>query len=255
MNRTGDNTGVAYGVLDESKGQFVATDSRLMKWIDGGTLRELLPDVDLQSSGDTVEVQTKLCRANTHPVLAMVEFTSLLGEDQAWRLLRIQILSERGIDAEYRDAVTGLPDRRALEPQRVRWQPESSTNQVPHALLFIDLDNFKLVNDSHGHATGDKVLAILAKRWQKSLRGGDLLVRYGGDEFVVLLGGISSENEARPVMDRLLSVAAQPIDVDGLMLTVSATIGLALADEVTVSLEELLTTADQAMYAAKGEAR
>lgn len=163
-------------------------------------------------------------------------------------------MSERGIDAEFRDAVTCLPDRRALELQRVRWQRETPAKQVPHALLFMDLDNFKKVNDSHGHATGDKVLAVLAKRWQKSLRGRDLIVRYGGDEFVVLLAGICSAKEVQPVIERLLSATAEPIDVDGRMLIVSATIGLALADDVMVSLDELLSAADHAMYAAKGRA-
>jgi diguanylate cyclase (GGDEF)-like protein len=82
-----------------------------------------------------------------------------------------------------------------------------------------------------------------------------LIVRYGGDEFVVLLAGIRSEKEARPVMQRLRNAAAQPIDVDGLMLAVSATIGLVLADDVTMSLKELLAAADHTMYAAKGQAR
>lgn len=257
MNRTVGDAGVAYGVLDAGTGQLVATDALLKEWIGGGTLRALLPDLDLQGSVHTSPVQMKLFRANEVPVLATVELTSLLGENQAWRLLRIQILSEYGIDAEYCDAVTGLPDRRALEPQRVRWQRESPTKQAPHALLFMDLDDFKQVNDFHGHATGDKVLAILAERWQKSLRGNDLIVRYGGDEFVVLLAGIQSEKEAQPVMQRLLAAAAQPIDVDGRTLVVSATIGLALAADVNVnvSLEELLAAADQAMYAAKERCR
>ncbi len=255
MKQAGDDAGLAYGVLDANTGQLVATDELLKKWIGNGPLNALLPDVDLQSSMSISVVQTKLCRPNEESILATVELKPLLGENQTWRLLCIQILPERGTDNEYRDAVTVLPDRRALEPHRFEWQRESPTKQVPHALLFMDLDDFKHVNDSHGHSTGDKVLAILAERWQKSLRGGDLIVRYGGDEFVVLLAGIRTENEARPVMQRLLAAAAQPIDVDGHMLAVSATIGLALADDVTTSLEELLGSADHAMYVAKGQAR
>jgi diguanylate cyclase (GGDEF)-like protein len=95
------------------------------------------------------------------------------------------------------------------------------------------------------------VLAILADRWRKSLRGRDLIVRYGGDEFVVLLAGVRSNADVQPIVDRLRATTVTPIVIDGHSLRVSVAIGVARAENAAVPLEELLDAADRAMYSAK----
>ena len=164
--------------------------------------------------------------------------------------MRIQLVSDSQSDDAYCDVVTGLPDRRALAVHRSRWE-RGGDGKLPHALLFLDLDNFKQINDALGHAIGDQVLGVLADRWRGSLRGRDLIVRYGGDEFVALLAGVRSPADAQPIVDRLRRVTMAPIQVGPHALEVSVAIGVALAQDAAQPLEELLIAADQAMYAAK----
>jgi diguanylate cyclase (GGDEF)-like protein len=180
---------------------------------------------------------------------ASISVSEINGELGELLLLQIDIAPSTG--AVYRDTVTGIPDRRALEWQRQYWRHESKTDAIPHALLFMDLVGFKQINDQHGHALGDKVLQSLSERWQHSLRHGDLIVRYGGDEFVVLLRGIGTAKATRPIIERLERVTEQPLEFGSQTLQLQVTIGLALANDLSVSLEQLLAQADQSMYAAK----
>src|SRR5690606_1875299 len=107
------------------------------------------------------------------------------------------------------------------------------------------------VNDKYGHAVGDAVLAELAARWSDSVRDGDLVTRYGGDEFVVLLKNVATREEAAPIVERLRLVTIKPIEACGVTLTISATIGVALSDGVDTPLEALIAAADEEMYAGK----
>jgi diguanylate cyclase (GGDEF)-like protein len=246
---------VANGVIDCAAGELVAADAILQKWLGSRSLKELLPDFDLSSLPTKVVAQkglTRICPFDAEPSFATVEQVPLFGKDRNWLLFRIQLAVPAPDREEYRDVVTGLPDRRALEAHRTQWRSDAAGGgKVAHALLFLDLDNFKPVNDQLGHAIGDRVLAELAARWRKSLRSRDLIVRYGGDEFVVLLAGVRSLNDAQPILERLRRVTSDPIRIENHTLEMRASIGVALADDVTVPLEELLVVADRAMYAAK----
>lgn len=240
---------VGYVLLDLS-GQVIAADETMRNWLLDQPVACLLPDLDLTSVQIQGVSRTRLCRAGLEPVLASVEYRRLFNGTAELLLLRGSICTDFAETPEYRDVVTGLPDRRALEMFRTRWQADAD-GKLPHALLFLDLDNFKYVNDSLGHTVGDKVLGVLAERWRKALRGGDLIVRYGGDEFIALLAGVRSADDVRPIVDRLQSMTISPIVIDGHTLQIDVAIGVALAADTSQPLEELIVAADQAMYAAK----
>jgi diguanylate cyclase (GGDEF)-like protein len=125
-------------------------------------------------------------------------------------------------------------------------------------VLFVDVDDFKVVNDSLGHDAGDRLLAAVADRLRSAVRPGDVIARFGGDEFTVLLPGVADGREARAVAERLAAALAEPLLVDGERRYVSASVGLTLGnpDEVR-DATALLRDADAAMYRAKerGKAR
>jgi diguanylate cyclase (GGDEF)-like protein len=120
------------------------------------------------------------------------------------------------------------------------------------ALLFIDLNDFKAVNDSHGHRVGDEVLRGVADRLTAGLRSGDLVARLGGDEFVVIADGIEDVAEATELARRIIDAISLPIDVGGLHIRIGAAVGVALALDGPVEPLRLLSRADAAMYRAKG---
>lgn len=148
------------------------------------------------------------------------------------------------------DALTGALNRRGLQtaagPLLRQVLPERLA-----ALYLLDLDGFKPVNDRYGHHAGDAVLIEIAARLGAHVRPEDLVARIGGDEFVVLVGGLPDEEAARRVGDQLLLATRVPIAVDGVVCTVGATIGYALAPTDGGGIEQLLARADQAMYAGK----
>jgi diguanylate cyclase (GGDEF)-like protein len=147
------------------------------------------------------------------------------------------------------DDLTGLVNRRMLTDRLEEMVRTSARRRTVGALLFIDLDDFKLVNDSLGHEVGDGLLCHLATRLKATVRPGDVVGRLGGDEFAVLLPDTDGAG-ARQVADRLLDVIAAPLQVAGHPLAIKASIGVAVADG-SVSADELLRNADLAMYAAK----
>ena len=123
---------------------------------------------------------------------------------------------------------------------------------MPHAVLVIDLDDFKTVNDSLGHAAGDDLLTTIASRIDSTLRAGDLTARLGGDEFAVLLDRIGSISSAAAMASRILDRLAEPVRVAGREIMARASIGIALADGSHKQVGEVLRDADMALYRAKG---
>ncbi|PRY69571.1 diguanylate cyclase (GGDEF)-like protein [Glaciihabitans tibetensis] len=146
------------------------------------------------------------------------------------------------------DALTGLPNRRLLM-DRLAQALQSPTRSGATSLLFIDLDSFKLINDTYGHDAGDQVLLETARRILDSTRAGDTVARLGGDEFVILCENTSTD-DAGSLARRVIESLRQPIALDGLLLTVSASVGIADAD-VASTADQLLRGADGAMYRAK----
>jgi diguanylate cyclase (GGDEF)-like protein len=120
------------------------------------------------------------------------------------------------------------------------------------AVVYLDLDGFKAINDKHGHEVGDQVLITLAQRMKQALREGDSLARLGGDEFVIVLIDLDDLTASRPMLIRLLEACAQPVDVEDLSLLVSASLGVtAYPQSQEIDADQLLRQADQAMYQAK----
>ncbi|MEO5797185.1 MAG: GGDEF domain-containing protein [Rhodoferax sp.] len=150
------------------------------------------------------------------------------------------------------DALTGLPNRVLLADRLPKALAQSVRRTLPLALLFLDLDGFKWVNDTHGHEVGDRLLKGVSQHLQAMLRDGDMLARFGGDEFVAILMDLHHPHDAVPILERLLSAAAEPISVGEHVLRVSVSIGVALFDpQDTPDPESLYRKADQAMYYAK----
>lgn len=149
------------------------------------------------------------------------------------------------------DELTGLPNRRLMADRLNQALAVATRNLNGAALLYIDLDGFKLVNDSLGHSVGDLLLAEVAKRLQSRVRESDTLARLGGDEFAIIMGGIVSKEHPGRLAQELLDVLAAPFSIEGQEIRIGASIGVSLFPEHGISSVLLLQNADSAMYAAK----
>ena len=212
--------------------------------------------------------------------------TQRADEAQAWRLVAVTLLASlgtlylfllatvrradrvmaaqeqaRGAHAAevaqlaYHDGLTGLPNRRSFGARLPQALDQAQQQQHRVALMFMDLDGFKAVNDAHGHAAGDTLLQTLAARLQACLGEGAQLFRMGGDEFTVLLPQVASDAAVAVLAQRLLTAAAQPVGLPGGDLRVGASIGTALYPDHAGLADDLLRCADDAMYVAKARGK
>lgn len=164
-------------------------------------------------------------------------------------------MQERMTYQAYHDPLTSLPNRVLLQERLARSLVRCARSGKRIAVLFLDLDNFKLINDSLGHAVGDHLLVSVAERIQRVLRASDTAARFGGDEFTVLLEDIDAEEDARSVAERILAQFRRPITLATREVFVNASIGIALSSSSSDEPVELMRNADAAMYAAKGHGR
>ena len=149
------------------------------------------------------------------------------------------------------DALTGIPNRVLLADRLKQAIAQTRRRKRLLALVYLDLDGFKEVNDAHGHEAGDQLLIIVAQRLSDALREGDTLARLGGDEFVAVLTDLGDRAECEVILSRLLQAAASPVKVRKHMLQLSASLGVTLYPQDGGDADTLLRHADQAMYQAK----
>ncbi|WP_020651704.1 PAS domain-containing protein [Massilia niastensis] len=165
-------------------------------------------------------------------------------------------LHERSLHAlAHTDALTKIPNRRQFEIGLQGAIERSLQRARRFALFYLDIDHFKQINDTHGHAVGDMVLVEFARRLQKAVRSSDLVARLAGDEFTVLLDEVQSEDDLERVAHKILLAMRAPFELGTLVLEVTTTVGVGLADGTGVTAESISETADQALYLAKRAGR
>jgi diguanylate cyclase (GGDEF)-like protein/PAS domain S-box-containing protein len=155
----------------------------------------------------------------------------------------------------YYDALTGLPNRSLFMNRLQQALAQAKRDERLMALLFIDLDKFKEVNDQYGHAFGDKLLNAVGLRLASCIRQNDTLARFGGDEFIMLLPGLSDTSAVKMVAEKILAIMAEPFCIDQRRFDVSSSIGIALYPQDGEDTDLLLKRADVAMYVAKDMGR
>ena len=149
------------------------------------------------------------------------------------------------------DALTGLPNRVLLADRLHQAMAQTQRRSQSLAVMYLDLDGFKAVNDQHGHAVGDELLIVVAQKIKQALRDGDTLARIGGDEFVAVMVDLKHPKDCEIPLGRVLQAVAEPVQVHDVTVQVSASIGLTLFPKDGVDADQLMRHADQAMYQAK----
>jgi diguanylate cyclase (GGDEF)-like protein len=210
---------------------------------------DLVGAMDRVSTGQSLDIRVK-AGGSTEIVQLAAGFNTMLAElekrDRMTRLAEIKLVEEARTDS-----LTGLPNRRYFMQRLTQALAQANRDCSLIGLLYIDLDGFKLVNDSLGHSTGDILLREVADRFNARVRLSDTLGRVGGDEFTVILTSLRKAEDAATSANALLDVLSESFHVEGHEITIGASIGISIDSNGQTPAADLLRQADSAMYAAK----
>jgi len=179
----------------------------------------------------------------THLVYVCEDITALKQEQE-----RMERLA-------FYDVLTGLANRRLFKDRLDVALKQAQRQQQSLALMYLDLDHFKSVNDEYGHEVGDELLKEVALRLQRTLRESDVIARIGGDEFNIILPDIAGYEAVEWVADKVLQAVIEPVVIDDVTLNISASIGLTLYPDDGIDAKQLIKNADVAMYRSKAQGR
>ncbi len=211
--------------------------------------------------GDEYLYEAALVHRDGHEVPVEIVGKTMPRQDASYRIAVLRDISvrkkaqQREAFVALHDTLTQLPNRRHLMEQLQATVEQARHAQTQVAVLFIDLDHFKTVNDSLGHQAGDQLLCEMARRLRAAVRPHDLVARLGGDKFVAVLARLDGAEQAATVADTLRQAVSEPTTLEGTLLSLSPSIGISLYPDDSTDSAELLRHADAAMYHAKASGR
>jgi diguanylate cyclase (GGDEF)-like protein len=221
-------------------------------------LREQMPELPVVviTGRDDEKLAVEAVQRGAQDYLVKGQLTSaLLVRSVRYAIERQRLLAELKRRLAFHDPLTGLPNRQLLYDRLSLALAQARRDLRPVAVLFIDLDGFKHINDAHGHGIGDIVLQAAAQRVRDAIRKSDTAARLGGDEFIVILGEVSQPAAAGVVAEKVLEALDVPFDVGGQQLFVSASVGISIYPGDGTDPEALVQNADRAMYRAKARGK
>jgi diguanylate cyclase (GGDEF)-like protein len=218
-----------------------------------GILKARLMPANSDQPGTTLQMQRQLhdCSAELDRLQAILNLQFDGRQQQESKFSSLQLKAMRAQRLADIDSLTSLPNRRYFLRKFARVLSGARPHSRALAVMFMDINDFKQINDRHGHETGDKVLRIVARRLTRSVRSDDLVSRMGGDEFACVLTSDASRDSVERIAAKLLAVVSAPAMIGSLRLSVRPSVGIALFPGDGMNTASLLRGADAAMYHAK----
>lgn len=231
----------------------------LVKVIGDAEYQRSLPWITRVLAGETVNFEKEYPARAVNRHMAISYIPLWMEDDKVGGFIAVaqditqhKLEEVRLLQLTQRDALTGLLNRSGFEEFL---QQENQEGKNPLALLYIDLDHFKPVNDQHGHPVGDQVLKLFAQRLLKLVRPSDAVTRLDGDEFAIVLPGVSENTQAQNVARKVIDAACEPFEIDAERLHIGASVGFALNGSACSNWHDLIEFADAQLYRAKRSRR